>query len=461
MPRLLAPVLLAAAIALAMVLPGGAAGADAPTAVPAGAAAPVSSLPSAGQIDAYLSTKGSPMTGQGAAFVASGGRWQLDPRLLVAIAGAESSFGQITCAPFNAWGWGCPNGPFRFESWADGIDTVAEGLRTNYLSEGRTTVALINLKYAPIGAENDPTGLNSNWTINVSRFLVEQGGDPNDVDLDGIAGTMPLGPLGGASLDSFGFTEEADRDAAATQDPDAPALEVAAGEPRALVVRVRNSGYVAWRTRDVRLRRVDSEPRVAGAPFGALANATAVEPGSVAEFVVQLAAVGSSDGIATTIWRLEGPSGPFGNEISRTVAFAVPAFVVAEPRVEVTPTNAGIAGGMAWTVVVHVRNGGSQTWTRDGDDGVLIGLVDAAGRPHGADGWINPRVAARMLEREAAPGEEASFAFRVSGSDGGGTLLAMRPFRADGWATGDVAYVQLGNVAAPLRTQLEARIDAD
>ena len=80
-------------------------------------------------LDAYLLSKGSPMAGQGSAFVASGGRWQVDPRLLVAIAGAESSFGQITCAPYNAWGWGCPNGPYRFESWADGIDTVMGRLR--------------------------------------------------------------------------------------------------------------------------------------------------------------------------------------------------------------------------------------------------------------------------------------------------------------------------------------------
>ena len=89
--------------------------------------------------------------------------------------GAESSFGQITCAPFNAWGWGCPTSPYDFESWADGIDAVSEGLRTNYLAEGRTTVASIHQKYAPVGAANDPTGLNNNWTINVSRFLVEQG----------------------------------------------------------------------------------------------------------------------------------------------------------------------------------------------------------------------------------------------------------------------------------------------
>ncbi len=456
MKRLLACALLTVALAACVAVPAASGAEPEPVPPPSGnGAPPATPLPSAAQIDAYLSSKASPMTGQGAAFVASGGRWQLDPRLLVAIAGAESSFGKITCAPFNAWGWGCPNGPYNFESWADGIDTVAQGLRTNYLSEGRTTVALINLKYAPIGAANDPTGLNNHWTTNVSRFLVEQGGDPNDVDMDGIAGTIALGPLGGAALDSYGFEDAAGGSGDDGDEPDA--LELAAGDPQPLVVTVKNTGYTAWTARDVRLRRLDSEPRVVGAPYGALASGDSVEPGETASFSVQLAAVGARDGSARTMWRLEGPSGPFGPELERTVEFRVPAFVALEPVVEVEPANAGIAGGTAWNVVVRVRNAGSGTWQRDGDDGVHLGVLDQAGRPLGRDGWINERVATRMLEREAAPGEVATFAFRLR--DAGGAL-AMRPMRADGWALGDVAIVRAGEVPAPGLERLTERLEA-
>ena len=440
MPRLIAPLLVLCAVALAMAWPTHAA-----------AAATSTRPPTAAELDAYLASKGSPMTGQGASFVASGGQWQVDPRLVVAIAGAESNFGQITCAPFNAWGWGCPDGPYKFESWADGFDTVMKGLRTNYLSEGRTSVALIHQKYAPVGAANDPTGLNNHWTINVSRFIVEMGGDPNDVDLGNAAGTIPLGPLGGAALESFGFQEEAP--ATDGDDADAPALEVASGTPRPLVVKVRNTGYVAWRTQDVRLRRVDAEARVVGAEFGALANSGAVEPNEVASFVVQLAAAGTSSGTARTVWRLEGPSGPFGAELVREVAFSVPAFVAGDAEVELETANGGInpEAEPAWTAIVRVRNAGSETWVRDGDGGVLLGLVEAAGRPHGAEGWINDRAIVRMLEREAAPGEVATFAFRVRGT---GTALAVRPFRADGWAVGEPAIVELGTVAPALVEQL-------
>ena len=454
MNRLLVLAAMIVAVAASVAVPAASAAEPEPVPAPSGNGAPAATpLPSAAQIDAYLSSKASPMTGQGAAFVASGGRWQLDPRLLVAIAGAESSFGKITCAPFNAWGWGCPNGPYDFDSWADGIDTVAEGLRTNYLSEGRTTVALINLKYAPIGAANDPTGLNNHWTTNVSRFLVEQGGDPNDVDMDGIAGTIPLGLLGGAALDTYGF-EDAGTGGEDGDEPDA--LELAVGDPRPLVVQVTNTGYTAWTARDVRLRRLDTEPRVVGAPYGALATGDRVEPGEQASFSVQLAAVGARDGSATTTWRLEGPSGPFGPELERTVEFSVPAFVAVEPTVQVEPANAGIAGGTAWNVVVRVRNAGSQAWTRDGDDAVHLGVVDQAGQPLGREGWINERVATRMLEREAAPGEVATFAFRLRGAGG---VLAMRPLKADAWALGDVALVEAGTVADAPRSRLQARLD--
>jgi hypothetical protein len=152
--------------------------------------------PSAAAIDAYLASKGSPMVGQGAAFMASGMRWQVDPRLLVAIAGAESSFGQITCGPNNAWGWACPNDPADFATWAAGIDTVTEGLRRYYLDEGRTSVSLIQQKYCPVGAANDPTGLNNHWTTNVTKFLVELGGNPAMVG---------PGPSGASSLQLPGF----------------------------------------------------------------------------------------------------------------------------------------------------------------------------------------------------------------------------------------------------------------
>lgn len=137
---------------------------------------------SAGSIDDYLASKASPLAGQGVAFLEAGVEHEIDPRLIVAIAGAESYFGITTCAPFNAWGWGCPNSPFSFTSWAHAIDTVTLGLREGYVDDGLTSVGEIHLRYAPPNAANDPTGLNYAWPDNVARFLVEQGGDPQDIE---------------------------------------------------------------------------------------------------------------------------------------------------------------------------------------------------------------------------------------------------------------------------------------
>lgn len=152
--------------------------AAAPPVAPA-AAASSSSPVTAAQIDSYLTGKQSPLAGQGAAFVAAGVKNGIDPRLLVAICGIESGFGQHTFKPHNAWGYGS----FSFDTWEQGINTVADGLRRLYISQGLTTVDAISKKYCPVGASNDPNGTNGGWPSAVTKFLQEQGGNPNDVRL--------------------------------------------------------------------------------------------------------------------------------------------------------------------------------------------------------------------------------------------------------------------------------------
>jgi hypothetical protein len=137
---------------------------------------------SAESIDDYLASKGSPMAGQGAAFLEAGVEYKIDPRFIVAISGAESYFGITTCASFNAWGWSCPSHPASFSSWEHAIKTVTKGLRENYVDDGLSTVGEIHLRYAPPDAANDPTDLNYGWADNVAKFLIEQGGDPQDIE---------------------------------------------------------------------------------------------------------------------------------------------------------------------------------------------------------------------------------------------------------------------------------------
>jgi murein DD-endopeptidase MepM/ murein hydrolase activator NlpD len=130
-----------------------------------------------GKIDQYLKSQGSPMAGMGAVFVAAGRKYGLDPRFLVALAGAESSFGKNCFRKFNPFGWG----GMSFDSWEEAIHTVAKGLKEGYTAQGLTSVEQISGKYAPVGAKNDPTGLNRNHPRNVARYLSALGGSPADI----------------------------------------------------------------------------------------------------------------------------------------------------------------------------------------------------------------------------------------------------------------------------------------
>lgn len=122
----------------------------------------------------YLQSKGSPLAKYTGAIWRAGRKYGVDPRLLVAISGQETGFGTYRPGAriHNAWGWG-PH--IQFGSWQEAIDTVARGLRNGYLDQGLTTVGQIGAKWAPVGAANDPNGLNNSWVQGVTRILNEMG----------------------------------------------------------------------------------------------------------------------------------------------------------------------------------------------------------------------------------------------------------------------------------------------
>jgi len=150
------------------------------------------------QIDEWIARKNpeSPLQGYGAVFVREGLANGIDPRALAAIARAESSLGSDPGARSinNAFGWG-PHRPFA--SWEENIATVAAGLKKGYIDEGLTTLAQIQAKYAPLGAANDPGGLNSNWLTNTTLLYGELGGNPagSVAVAPSVVGTAPSGTV--------------------------------------------------------------------------------------------------------------------------------------------------------------------------------------------------------------------------------------------------------------------------
>lgn len=164
-------------------------------------------MPAYGQapvlINQYLRAEGSPLAGLGKVITKKSRKWGIDPRLLVAIAGAETSLGKDpNAAPLsehNVWGMG-PG--IEYGSWGEGANAVAKNLAQNYFSQGLDTIPEISTKWAPVGAANDPNGVNKNWTGNVQTYykaLSKVVGKEAAMKLFPVLGNVKWQSLGGVS----------------------------------------------------------------------------------------------------------------------------------------------------------------------------------------------------------------------------------------------------------------------
>lgn len=99
----------------------------------------------------------------------------VDWRLAVAISMHET--GKYTSVAFNELN--NVGGNFRsgslmvFEDLDKGIDFFISNLKTKYIDLGLDTIEEISVKYAPIGAENDPNNLNQYWVSGVYKYYNE------------------------------------------------------------------------------------------------------------------------------------------------------------------------------------------------------------------------------------------------------------------------------------------------
>ena len=151
-------------------------------------------------IDEYLSGKNSPMVGSGIHYAKWGAYFSIDPLFVVAMSGAESSFGVNPCGnQYNAWGWkyggncwggfepgwdldanqnefkdapGFASGAgiYMETGYEDGIFWVTYNLRRFYFDLGLTTVEDIGRKWCTEGTDD--------WIRNVKLLLEEMGVEP-------------------------------------------------------------------------------------------------------------------------------------------------------------------------------------------------------------------------------------------------------------------------------------------
>ncbi|MBI2022614.1 glucosaminidase domain-containing protein [Candidatus Daviesbacteria bacterium] len=110
----------------------------------------------------YLAQFNSPLEDHAQDFVEAADLYQIDWKLVPAIAGVESTFGKFIPGGYNGWGWGVyGDQALQFKSWRDGIFTVSKGLKENYIDKGLTDPYAINRKYAA----------SPHWGWKVSYFI--------------------------------------------------------------------------------------------------------------------------------------------------------------------------------------------------------------------------------------------------------------------------------------------------
>lgn len=100
-----------------------------------------------------------------------------EEQTLISIAISKWETGNYTSSAFknknNVGGMMCSSGLISYDSLEDGINAFLKNLKNNYFDIGLDTLEKIQPKYCPIGASNDPNGLNQYWLKGTNQKLIE------------------------------------------------------------------------------------------------------------------------------------------------------------------------------------------------------------------------------------------------------------------------------------------------
>ncbi len=119
----------------------------------------------AANLKAFFRKYNSPLYDKADFIVKTSDKYHFDYRLIPAIAMQESTLCKfIPENSYNCWGYGIYGDTVtRFSSYEEAIETVAEGIKTNYLDKGLLTASEIMRKYTPSS--------NGSWARGVNTVL--------------------------------------------------------------------------------------------------------------------------------------------------------------------------------------------------------------------------------------------------------------------------------------------------
>ncbi|MBI2641696.1 hypothetical protein HYW87_03835, partial [Candidatus Roizmanbacteria bacterium] len=119
----------------------------------------------AANLKSFFRNHNSPLYDYAELIVEVSDKHKFDYRLLAAIAMQESNLCKyIPANSNNCWGWGIyGNTVTRFSSYEEAIETVAGGIKSDYIDRGLLTASAIMSRYTPSS--------NGSWANSVNHFL--------------------------------------------------------------------------------------------------------------------------------------------------------------------------------------------------------------------------------------------------------------------------------------------------
>lgn len=150
-------------------------------------------------------------TDKGTVFIEVAEKYGIDPVLMAAIAFHETGSGTSAAVMLknNPGGLMDPATGSRFLysflTIEEGIEAMGKTLHNRIIKDGLITIADLGSAYAPIGADNDPTGLNNHWVPAVTKFVAQFGGLTMNCEVH-VVGDWMIPLLSGLKINSpFGY----------------------------------------------------------------------------------------------------------------------------------------------------------------------------------------------------------------------------------------------------------------
>lgn len=118
------------------------------------------------------------LSSYGSDIIAIAEKQGIDPVVFAAIALHETGFGTSNAVRTknNPGGLMKNNKLMVFSTLREGLESMGQTLHNRIITDGLTTIEKLGSKYAPVGASNDPTNLNSHWVPNISKIVSQLGG---------------------------------------------------------------------------------------------------------------------------------------------------------------------------------------------------------------------------------------------------------------------------------------------